>query len=101
VMFKDDGRTRSDPSKKYGSGGFMQGRKYILSTTWNAPAEAFNDKEQFFEGKDVDDVFFNFHKAQHFLGLEQLPTFSCYDVLKNQDITANLTDYEKHLNGIF
>jgi len=102
VMFKDDGRTRSDPSKKYGSGGFMHGRKYMLSTTWNAPVEAFNDKEQFFEGKDVDDVFFNFHKAQHFLGLEQLPTFSCYDVLRNQeDIAANLTDYEKHLNGIF
>ncbi len=101
VMFKDDGRTRSDPSKKYGSGGLMYRRKYMLSTTWNAPAEAFNDKEQFFEGKDVDGVFFSFHKAQCFLGLEQLPTFSCYDVLKNPDIAANLTDYEKHLNGIF
>lgn len=33
----DDGRTREDPHKQYGTGGKMQGKKYMLSLTWNAP----------------------------------------------------------------
>lgn len=37
VLCKDDGRTRSDLSKKYGSGGRKLRKKYMLSTTWNAP----------------------------------------------------------------
>ena len=32
-----DGRTRTDPDKKYGSGGFLTSKRYWLSTTWNAP----------------------------------------------------------------
>ena len=60
IMFDDDGRTRSEPEKNYGTGGLMQGKKYMLSTTWNAPRGAFNDEAEIFEGKDVDDVFFHF-----------------------------------------
>ena len=101
VMFKDDGRTRSDPDRKYGSGGLMQGKKYMLSTTWNAPLEAFEDKNQIFEGKDVDDVFFYFHKAQQFVGMEHMPAFACYDVLKNSNIEADFRRYEEHLNTLF
>jgi modulator of drug activity B len=100
-MFTDDGRTRTDPTRKYGSGGLMKGRKYMLSTTWNAPSEAFNDEKQFFQGKSVDGVFFSFHKSQHFLGLEQLPTFSCYDVLKSPDMERDLQRYGEHLKKVF
>lgn len=32
-----DGRTRADPGKQYGTGGMMQGKKYMQSLTWNAP----------------------------------------------------------------
>lgn len=32
-LLTDDGRTRDDPSKQYGSGGKLQGRKYMLSLT--------------------------------------------------------------------
>ncbi len=101
IMFDDDGRTRSDPSKKYGSGGLMQGKKYMLSITCNAPLEAFETAGQIFEGKDVDGVFFYFHKAQQFVGMEYLPAFSCYDVLKNPNIKADFERYEKHLNKLF
>ncbi len=100
-MFDDDGRTRSDPSKKYGSGGLLKGKKYMLSTTWNAPLEAFTDHEQFFEGKGVDGAFFAFHKSQEFVGLEQVPSFSCYDVLKNPDIAIDFDRFRSHLAQVF
>ena len=101
IMFDDDGRTRTDPEKNYGTGGLMKGKKYMLSITWNAPRGAFNDKDEIFEGKDVDDVFFYFHKAQQFVGLEHLPSFSCYDVLKNPDIESDFQRYEEYLDNIF
>lgn len=41
----DDGCTRDDPSKQYGTGGKMQGKQYMLSLTWNAPQEAFGDSQ--------------------------------------------------------
>ena len=101
TMFDDDGRTRSDSSRKYGSGGLMHGKKYMLSCTWNAPLEAFQDPAQIFEGKDTDGVFFYFHKAQQFVGMESLPAFSCYDVMKNPNIEADFKRYEEHLNKFF
>jgi len=101
VFCKDDGRTRSDLSKKYGSGGFMHGKKYMISTTWNAPLEAFEDSNQFFEGKGVDGVFMWLHKNYQFFGMAPLPTFSCYDVLKNADVENDLKRFKQHLNGAF
>ncbi len=100
AMFTDDGRTRSDPSKKYGSGGLLKGKKYMLSTTWNAPLEAFTESDQFFEGRGVDDVFFAFHKTQEFVGLERLPTFACYDVLKSPDIDTDFDRFKLHLKQV-
>ena len=73
----------------------------MLSITCNAPLEAFEEAGQIFEGKDVDGVFFYFHKAQQFVGMEHLPAFSCYDVLKNPNIEADFERYEKHLNKLF
>lgn len=101
VMFDDDGRTRSNPDKKYGSGGLMQGKKYMLSTTSNAPLEAFVEKDQIFEGKDVDEVFFYFHKAQQFVGMDHMPAFACYDVLKNPNIEEDFKRYKTHLEKVF
>lgn len=54
-----DGRSRKDPSKQYGSGGTLKGKKYMFSLTFNAPKEAFDNPDQFlFAGKSVDDLFF-------------------------------------------
>ena len=82
-MVANDGRTRNDPNKQYGTGGLMHGKKYMLSLTWNAPAAAFNDQNQYlFQGKSVDDVFI-FNTANYkFCGVDILPSFSFHDVLK-------------------
>jgi len=101
VLCVDDGRTRSDLSKKYGSGGLMHGKKYMISTTWNAPLEAFEDSNQFFEGKGVDGVFMWLHKNYQFFGMEPLATFSCHDVLKNADVENDLKRFKRHLNEAF
>ena len=48
----------------------------MISATWNAPQQAFDDPADFFEAKGVDAVYFPFHKANQFLGMTGLPTFS-------------------------
>ncbi|MGI8470693.1 NAD(P)H-dependent oxidoreductase [Pectobacterium brasiliense] len=97
-LYASDGRSRSDASKKYGSGGLLQGRKYMLSLTWNAPLEAFSDPEQFFHGVGVDGVYLPFHKANQFIGLSPLPTFICNDVMKEPDVPTYLANYRQHLD---
>ena len=101
VLCKDDGRTRSDLSRKYGSGGLLQGKKYMISTTWNAPLEAFEDPDQFFEGKGVDGIFMWLHKNFQFFGMEPLPTFSCFDVLKSADVEGDLGRLQEHVKEAF
>lgn len=100
-LYANDGRTRSDASQKYGSGGLIQGKRYMLSLTWNAPLQAFEDPSDFFEGKGVDAVYFPFHKANEFLGMSALPTFICNDVMKMPDIERDVARYEQHLARVF
>ncbi|MBA4243906.1 MAG: NADPH quinone reductase MdaB [Pseudomonas sp.] len=100
-LYANDGRTRSDASQKYGSGGLIQGKQYMLSLTWNAPVQAFEDPTDFFEGKGVDAVYFPFHKANEFLGMSALPTFICNDVMKVPNIERDVARYEQHLAQVF
>lgn len=100
-MYANDGRSRHDPSRHYGSGGLLQGRRYMLSLTWNAPREAFDEPGNFFEGRGVDAVYFPFHKSQEFIGLEALPTFLANDVIKAPDIEGHIAAYREHLKHIF
>lgn len=100
-LYASDGRTRSDASKKYGSGGLIQGKQYMLSLTWNAPMDAFTDKDQFFHGVGVDGVYLPFHKANQFLGMTPLPTFIANDVIKMPDVPRDIAEYRKHLAQIF
>ncbi|MCS6036906.1 hypothetical protein LNQ52_13415 [Klebsiella pneumoniae subsp. pneumoniae] len=37
--------TRSDASKNMAPAAWCRGKKYMLSLTWNAPMEAFTDKD--------------------------------------------------------
>jgi len=101
VLYASDGRTRGDPTKKYGSGGLLHGKKYMLSLTWNAPLEAFNDPDQFFDGVGVESVYLPFHKANQFLGLEPIPSFIANDVEKNPQIEADLERFAAHLDEHF
>ncbi|EEO27400.1 NAD(P)H-dependent oxidoreductase [Oxalobacter paraformigenes] len=100
-IYESDGRTRSDSGKKYGSGGLLQGKKYLFSITWNAPLEAFADPDQFFEGKGIDAVLFPFHKANQFIGMSPLPTFMCNDVIKDPHIANDAARYREHLQEAF
>ena len=97
-----DGRTRSDPGKQYGTGGKMQGKQHMLSLTWNAPKEAFDDPQQrLLAGKSVDDVMVNYTASYKFCGVEILPSFSCFDVMKNPDIDGDLTRLKQQLAKAF
>lgn len=100
-IYANDGRSRTHPERTYGSGGLLQGRRYMISTTWNAPEAAFTKPAQFFEGKGVDGVFFPFHKAQEFLGLCQLPTFLATDVIKAPAVDQTIARYRSHLGAVF
>ena len=98
----DDGRTRKDSAKQYGTGGKLQGKKFMLSLTWNAPREAFGNKDQnLFEGKAVDDVFIANTTVYKFCGAEILPSFSCHDVRKNPDVKNDILRLKKHLNCVY
>jgi modulator of drug activity B len=96
-LYTSDGRTRSDPTRLYGSGGLLQGKQYMLSVTWNAPSEAFTVPGQFFEGRGVDSVYFPVHKANQFLGMTPLPTFMCNDVIKAPQLERDFKRYCEHL----
>ncbi|MBB6430539.1 NAD(P)H-dependent oxidoreductase [Algisphaera agarilytica] len=101
-LYTGDGRTRQDPSKQYGSGGTLNGKKYMISLTFNAPRESFGDPNQvFFEGKTADDLFWPMHLTFRFMAMEPLPTFVAYDVMKNPDIEADLAKYREHLAEVF
>lgn len=99
-LYASDGRTRADASQKYGSGGLLQGKRYMISATWNAPQQAFDDPSDFFEGKGVDAVYFPFHKAHQFLGMRGLPTFLATDVMKRPNVEATVAAYRAHLSEV-
>lgn len=97
-----DGRSREDASKQYGSGGTLSGKQYMLSVTFNAPADAFNDPDQvFFGGRGVDDLFWPMHLNFKFFGMTPLDTFACNDVLKNPDVENDFVRFDTHLNELF
>lgn len=100
-LYANDGRTRSDAAKKYGSGGLIHDKKYMLSLTWNAPIDAFDDPEQFFHGVGVDGVYLPFHKANQFLGMQSLDTFIVNDVIKAPHVAQYEQQYRDHLNRLF
>jgi modulator of drug activity B len=94
-IYAHDGREQGG---SYGSAGLLKG-SYSLITTFNAPLEAF-DKEGFFEGKTVDDLFFPFHKAQQFVGLKMTKSFSLHNVKKVTDWPQWKNDFLVHLHHI-
>lgn len=101
-LCRGDGRTRSNPQRQYGTGGMLQGKQYMLSLTFNAPAAAFGDKAQFLFGtKTVDDLFMPAHMNFRFLGLVAMETFCCHDVIKNPRIEEDLERYGQHLTRLF
>ncbi|KOS08236.1 flavodoxin [Flavobacterium akiainvivens] len=93
-----DGRSQNDPTKQYGTGGKMQGKKFMISATWNAPKESFNDSNQYlFKGRSADDALFNVAANYLFTGFDVLPGYYCYDVFHNKHIKEDLDAYPVYL----
>ncbi len=83
VTYVSDGRSREDASKKYGSGGLMQGKKYMLSLTYNCPESEFSNKDGFFDGLSLDEANVATHKLFQFCGADPLDTYAIHDVFKD------------------
>lgn len=101
ALCEGDGRTSADPKKNYGTGGVLNGKRYMLSLTFNAPEEAFNDEgEYLFQGKNVDDLWFPMHMNFRFFGMTPLDTFASHDVMKNPQVENDLERFTAHLDQI-
>ena len=97
-----DGRSAEAPKANYGAGGSLSGTRYMLSLTFNAPVEAFdNGSEYLFQGKSVDDLMFPTHMNARFFAMEQLPTFAAFDVIKNPEIENDFARFDAHLKRVF
>ncbi|OAI58732.1 flavodoxin [Ralstonia solanacearum] len=92
-----DGR----PQGQYGSGGKMHGKKFMLSLTMNAPREAFNDPaQQLFSGRAIDEVFFSASAPYRFCGVEILPAFGSFDVMKAPQISSDMDRLKQRLASL-
>jgi len=98
VTYKNDGRSGGG---KYGSGGLMQEKSYMLSFTYNCPAGEFENANGFFEGLSVDGANVALHKTFQFCGAAPLESFSVHDVYGAFDFDADLQRLEAVLTRNF
>lgn len=100
-LLAGDGRVAGDPTKQYGTGGKMKGRKFMICATWNAAEKDFNDKSQYlYQGKGPADVFFNVTTNYRFSGYDILPGYNSFDVFHNKHIKQDLDNYPAFLEKI-
>ncbi|WP_237274437.1 NAD(P)H-dependent oxidoreductase [Tenacibaculum ovolyticum] len=97
----NDGREINIPDKQYGTGGISQGKKFMLSATWNAPKGAFNNVSQrLLEGKSADDALINITTNYKFCGFEIISGFHSYDVVKNPQIENDISRLKAKIDAI-
>lgn len=98
VTYASDGRSRTDPSKTYGRGGLMEGKRYMLSFTYNCPVSEFDNPQGFFDGMSVDEANVALHKTFQFCGVKPYPSYSVHDIYKSEfDINGVLDGLKAHL----
>ncbi len=99
-LVESDGRSRTDPTRQYGTGGRMQGRGFFVSATWNAPATIFDDRDGYLlGGKGVDDVLLSISSAYRFAGYDILEHYGVYDIFKDGDVDAGIRGIGAHLDA--
>lgn len=104
-LYYSDGRKAENPNINYGTGGLLQGKHYMATTSWNAPETAFTLPGEFFKETPVDEgILFGFHRMNEFLALKALPSLHFHDVEKNNTpdaLNIHKTNYLNHLQRIF
>ncbi|UYW01913.1 NAD(P)H-dependent oxidoreductase [Flavobacterium agricola] len=104
-LYYSDGRKNDNPAINYDTGGSLAGRKYMVTTTWNAPETAFTLPNEFFNETPVDaGILFGFHRMNAFLSLERIDGIHFHDLEKNvtdEKIAFNTNRYEAHLKQTF
>lgn len=100
-FLENDGRTREDPSRQYGTGGYLQGKKFMVSATWNAPKTSFDDPNQIlFEGRSTADFFIPITSNYRFCGVDIVPDYNCFGIYKDGGIVLTLEKYQQHLEEV-
>ncbi|WP_223558489.1 NAD(P)H-dependent oxidoreductase [Chryseobacterium lathyri] len=101
-IYMSDGRKAENPEINYGTGGMLGGRKYMVTTSWNAPETAFTLPGEFFNETSVDNgPLFGFHKMNAFVSLEKMGSFHFHDVEKNANIERDMKLYRDHIEQVF
>jgi len=102
VTYANDGRSSKDASKKYGSGGLMNGKKYMLSLTYNCPISEFSNKDGFFDGLSLDEANIATHKTFQFCGASAMESYSVHDIFKGDlNLENELVKFEETLKRNF
>ena len=104
-IYASDGRSRKNPDINYGTGGLMHGKRYMVTSSWNAPQTAFTLEGEFFDEHTEDEgVLFGFHKMNQFTGLTKIEGFHFHDLEKNcteERLETYHRDYVTHLKNQF
>jgi modulator of drug activity B len=101
-IYKSDGRSSINPAINYGTGGMMHDKKYMVTTSWNAPKEAFTLPGEFFKETSVDNgPLFGFHRMNAFTGMQPLESMHFHDVMKGANVESDLEVYRNHLTQLF
>ncbi len=99
-LIENDGRTRKDPTKQYGTGGKLKA-KFLMTTSMNAPKDSFEDISQFLFGNyNLNELLMPITSVFKFSGATILDSFASYDVMKNPDIENDIIEFKKYLNDI-
>lgn len=87
-------------SEKYGRGGKLINKKYMLSLTSAANENEYISTDGFFNMRSIDDIFINFHKTHEYCGMTKLKTFIVYDVFHNLEINKVEENLLNHLSNL-
>ncbi len=85
----------------YGTGGLLKNKKYLLSTTWNAPESTFGDMTAFYQGRSLDEAIIAMHQSNRYVGMQPLPSFAVHNVVSAPDYPASEAQWLNHLKELF
>jgi NADPH dehydrogenase (quinone) len=84
-------------TEHYGRGGLLNGKAYLISTTWNAASSDFGSAATILGDHTPDEVLMSFHLTQQYVGLSPLASFVEYDVVQRPDVVGATSRFREHL----